>query len=97
MEDGSKLTYEYLVVTPGCSLRFDQIEGSKEAIEDPDCPVGSIYTLNGAYKTSVLRENFKGGKALFILPTLPIKCGGMIADLVAVIGSLDVVMGEVDR
>ena len=24
----------------------------------------------------MLRENFKGGKALFILPTLPIKCGG---------------------
>lgn len=23
-----------------------------------------------------LRENFKGGKAVFIFPTLPIKCGG---------------------
>ena len=24
----------------------------------------------------MLRENFKGGKAMFILPTMPIKCGG---------------------
>jgi len=37
----------------------------KEAIEDPECPVSSIYTLNGAYKTSILRENFRGGKAIF--------------------------------
>jgi sulfide:quinone oxidoreductase len=65
-----------LVVAPGCQLRFDQIKGAKEAVEDKDVPVGSIYTLAGAYKTSILRDSFKGGKAIFTLPTMPIKCGG---------------------
>jgi len=27
--------------------------------------VSSIYTLNGAYKTSILSENFKRGRAIF--------------------------------
>jgi sulfide:quinone oxidoreductase len=35
-----------------------------------------MYTLEGAEKTSRLRESFKGGTALFNLPTMPIKCGG---------------------
>lgn len=64
------------MVSPGCQLRFDQIKGASEAIADQTCPVGSIYTLEGAYKTSNLRENFKGGNAVFTLPTMPIKCGG---------------------
>lgn len=35
-----------------------------------------MYTLEGAYKTSVLRENFRGGNAVFHCPKFPIKCGG---------------------
>jgi len=65
-----------LVICPGVSLRYDKIEGAKEALEDPNSPVGSIYRLDYAYKTSRLRENFRGGKAIFTLPTMPIKCGG---------------------
>jgi len=76
LADGSEHTYDILVIAPGCQLRFDLIEGSQEAIEDPNSPVSSIYTLNGAYKTSVLREGFRGGKAVFYMPPLPIKCGG---------------------
>ena len=64
------------MVNPGLSLRFDQIEGAQEALDDPDAPVSSMYTLQGAYKTSVLRENFRGGNALFTCPMFPIKCGG---------------------
>lgn len=48
------------------------MEGLKEAIDDPDSPVCSIYTLNGAYKTSLLREQFKGGKAIFTGALKPI-------------------------
>lgn len=58
------------------SLRYDLIEGAKEALEDPNSPVGSIYRLDYAYKASALRESFRGGKAIFSLPTMPIKCGG---------------------
>ena len=57
-------------------MRYDQIEGAKEALDDPSSPVGSIYRLDYAYKACKLRENFKGGKAIFVLPKMPIKCGG---------------------
>ena len=65
-----------MLVNPGLALRYDKIEGAAEAIADIDAPVGSMYTLEGAYKTSILRENFRGGNALFTSPTFPIKCGG---------------------
>jgi len=64
------------VVATGVELRFDKIEGSLEALEDPAEPVGSIYRLDLAYKTSRMRENWAGGKAIFTLPTMPVKCGG---------------------
>lgn len=35
-----------------------------------------MYQLEGAYKTSLLRENFRGGKAVFTCPPFPLKCGG---------------------
>lgn len=76
LDDGTACTYDYLIVSPGIRLRFDQIEGAQEALEDRDAPVGSIYTLSGAYKTSVLRDTFKGGNAVFCVPPFPIKCGG---------------------
>jgi NADPH-dependent 2,4-dienoyl-CoA reductase/sulfur reductase-like enzyme len=74
--DGQRCTYEYLIVSPGCELRWDMIPGAEQAVQDPNTPVGSIYTLSGAYKMSNLREGFRGGKAIFTLPTMPIKCGG---------------------
>jgi hypothetical protein len=52
------------------------VPGALDAVENFDAPVSSIYTLNGAYKFSNLREGFKGGKAIFSLPQMPIKCGG---------------------
>ncbi len=75
-ENGNTYTYSYLVVCPGIRLRYDKIEGAIEALEDPNSPVGSIYNLDYAYKTSKLREAFTGGKAVFTLPQMPIKCGG---------------------
>jgi hypothetical protein len=56
-------------VAPGIVLRWDKIEGALAALEDPDVPVGSIYSLDYAYKTNSLRENFNGGKAIFVNPT----------------------------
>lgn len=69
-------TYDYLVVAPGCALRFDKIEGAKEALDDPDHPVVSIYTEEYAYKTLKHRELLKEGTAIFYQPPNPIKCGG---------------------
>lgn len=63
-------------MAPGVVLRYDKIEGAIEALDDPVSNVGSIYRLDYAYKMSKLRDNFSGGKAIFTLPTMPIKCGG---------------------
>ena len=60
--------YDYLVMASGVELRYDLIPGSMEALEDEDCPAGSMYRLDFAHKISHLRQNFKGGKALFTLP-----------------------------
>lgn len=76
LADGSKRTYDYLVVAPGLQLRYDLIEGAQAALDDVTSPVGSMYNLEGAYKTSVLRESFRGGNAVFTSPPFPIKCGG---------------------
>ena len=73
---GQVYTYDWLVASPGVVLRFDRIQGSIEALADPNSPVGTIYKLEYAYKTSRLREAFKGGKAVFMLPQMPVKCGG---------------------
>ena len=56
--NGETYTYDYLVLSPGVELRFDKIEGAKEALNDPNSGVASIYRLDYAYKTSALRENF---------------------------------------
>lgn len=74
--EGHRYTYDYLIASPGLVLRYDKIEGSAEALADPESPVGSIYKLEYAYKMSRLREAFRGGKAIFMLPQMPIKCGG---------------------
>ena len=42
-DKGNRITYDYLVASPGLVLRFDKIEGATEALADPNSPVGSIY------------------------------------------------------
>jgi NADH dehydrogenase FAD-containing subunit len=74
--EGNTHTYDYLVVASGLQLRYDLIKGAREALEDPECPVGSMYTLEFAQKMSQLRERYTGGKAIFTVPVMPIKCGG---------------------
>jgi len=45
-------------------------------MDDPSKFVGTIYDLKYAQKVSWMRENFKGGRALFTQPPPPLKCGG---------------------
>uniref|UniRef100_A0A7S3CR54 Sulfide:quinone oxidoreductase, mitochondrial n=1 Tax=Strombidium rassoulzadegani TaxID=1082188 RepID=A0A7S3CR54_9SPIT len=75
-KSGMPITYDYLVVASGLELRYDQIPGSLEALDDQLCPAGSMYRLDYAKKMSRIRQNFKGGKAIFTLPVMPVKCGG---------------------
>ena len=51
-------------------------KGLQEALENKDVPVATNYLPAYAEKMNLLRQNFKGGKALFTAPASPIKCGG---------------------
>lgn len=45
---GEELTYDELVVATGLQLQYSKVEGLKEALDDPDSKVASIYQLNYA-------------------------------------------------
>jgi sulfide:quinone oxidoreductase len=72
LDDGTVLTYQYLIACPGIKYDFDAVEGLREAIDKNG--VCSNYT-NPEYTWEVLKE-FKGGRAIFTQPATPIKCGG---------------------
>jgi len=74
--DGNTFTYDYLVVATGIENDVDRIKGLRSAFEDDDHPVATIYDFHSAAKTSRLRENFTGGRALFTQAAQPIKCAG---------------------
>lgn len=67
-DDGKEYTYDQLVVATGINPDFSAIKGLKEALDDPSCPVGSIYWKDYATKFNDLAEKFKGGKAVFTEP-----------------------------
>lgn len=71
-EGGKTLSYEYLVVCPGLRMAPELVEGLGEAMEKG--VVCSNYT--DPDHTWQTLKNFKGGTALFVMPTTPIKCGG---------------------
>lgn len=71
-EDGTTITYDYLVACPGIQIDLDGIEGLKDTIDKNE--VCSNYT-DPDYTWKVLQE-FKGGRALFTQAATPIKCGG---------------------
>ena len=69
-------TYDYLVVSTGIELDLDRIPGMRAALDDPKNPAGTIYSHKYVYKVLNLRNEFTGGKAVFMNPMQPIKCGG---------------------
>lgn len=73
-EDGSKFTYEQLIIAAGVSYNIGAIKGLESALADPDVPVATIYSPEGAVKWSKIRESYKGGKAIFTDAPAPIKC-----------------------
>ena len=74
LEDGTRLVYRSLVVAPGLSLNWDAISGLRETLGKNG--VTSNYQVGLAPYTWQLVEEFKGGKALFTQPAMPIKCAG---------------------
>lgn len=75
-ESGQEFTYDELIIGTGLRLQYEKIEGLKEALNDPNSMVGSIYQLNFAEKLAQMGEKIKSGKAIFTEPSMPIKCAG---------------------
>ncbi len=73
LDDGRKLSYDFLVLTPGLVVDLDGIPGLREGLKTDH--VCTIYTFEEAPRTWQKLEKFKGGKAIFTFRT-PLKCGG---------------------
>ncbi len=71
-ESGTKISYDFLVVSPGLKIDTSLVKGLPEAIDKG--VVCSNYT--NPENTWEVLKNFKGGTALFTQPATPIKCGG---------------------
>ena len=71
---GSKITYDFLVVATGVELDYDEIPGFREALATDS--VSTNYSYDMAPKTWKLIREFRGGVALFHMPSTPIKCPG---------------------
>ncbi|KAJ3348109.1 hypothetical protein GGF32_006392 [Allomyces javanicus] len=77
LADRGTLSYDYLVVAPGLTLRWDKISGLAEAIADPaESGVVSNYHSDAVRSTWPAIQALKKGTALFTMPSTPIKCAG---------------------
>lgn len=74
LRGGDRLSYQYLVAAPGIKLDWEKIEGLTETL-GRNC-VTSNYDFRTAPYTWDLVKNFKGGRAVFTQPPMPIKCAG---------------------
>jgi sulfide:quinone oxidoreductase len=74
LADGTRLTYDVLVVCPGIQLDWDKIPGVTDTLGKDG--VSSNYTYDLAPKTWEFIEGMTGGSAVFTMPSGPIKCAG---------------------
>lgn len=74
LEDGKRIAYRALVAAPGIKLDWAAIEGLPETLGKNG--VTSNYRFDLAPYTWQLVREFRGGRALFTQPPLPIKCAG---------------------
>ncbi|MCB2078741.1 MAG: TIGR01244 family phosphatase [Novosphingobium sp.] len=72
--DGGVVGYRVLVACPGIKLNWEAIPGLKETLGRNG--VTSNYGFDLAPYTNRLVKEFKGGRALFTQPPMPIKCAG---------------------
>ncbi len=73
---GDTQTYDYLVVTPGLQLNWEEIPGLKESVGRPGTGVCSNYSYLTVDATWDNIRSLKKGRAIFTQPNTPIKCGG---------------------
>uniref|UniRef100_A0A671W9J8 Sulfide:quinone oxidoreductase, mitochondrial n=1 Tax=Sparus aurata TaxID=8175 RepID=A0A671W9J8_SPAAU len=73
-DDGTEISYEYLIVALGLQLHYEKIKGLPEGFEHPN--IGSNYSVQTVEKTWKALQNFKEGNAVFTFPNTPVKCPG---------------------
>jgi sulfide:quinone oxidoreductase len=76
LQNGDVWTYDHLIVSAGLQINPDSIPGLKPLLDDESKSVGTIYLHNYAQKTSRIRKNFNGKRAVFTQPPPPITCAG---------------------
>lgn len=74
LASGKQVSYDYLVVALGIQILWDGIPGLKESIGKNG--VCSNYSYETSEYTWECIRNFKGGTAIFTMPSTPVKCGG---------------------
>lgn len=72
--DRREVTYDYLVMAPGLTLRWDLIEGLEGRVGQGG--ICSNYEYDQCHLTWETIRSFDGGTALFTMPPPPIKCAG---------------------
>lgn len=68
------LKYDYLVIATGLKLDWHKISGLDHHLGSNG--ICSIYDYNQVDYTAKCLNQFQGGKALFVMPPVPIKCAG---------------------
>ncbi|CAF1424080.1 unnamed protein product [Rotaria magnacalcarata] len=76
LDDGSKISYDYLIVAAGIEMNFNKIKGAVDALDNDPQHVISIYTRKYVRNVFNTLNNFRGGQAIFTFPMMPIKCPG---------------------
>jgi len=71
---GKALYYDALVVATGLQVNYQSIPGLAETLGRNG--VCSIYDYGHAEKTAQMLSDFRGGRAVFTMPPVPIKCAG---------------------
>jgi NADH-quinone oxidoreductase subunit D len=86
------LIYHFKIVTEGFSVPAGQVY---QGVESPRGEMGYYVVSDGTAKPYRVHMRNPSFASLQALQTM---CAGrMIADVVAVIGSIDIVLGEIDR
>lgn len=77
LKNGSKVSYDVLVVAAGIQINWDKISGLKESVGKGGSGVVSNYSYDTVESTwNSIRALKKGDTAIFTHPSTPIKCGG---------------------
>jgi NADH-quinone oxidoreductase subunit D len=86
------LIYHFKIVTEGFSVPAGQVY---QAVEGAHGEIGYYVVSDGTAKPYRVHMRYPGFATLQALQTM---CAGrLLADIVAVIGSIDIVLGEIDR